>query len=57
MSAVRQAAADYASITQRVAFGRVAFGRIVVPVRMAGTGWVSERIGIPQVRVNRVRFA
>ena len=57
MSAVLQEAAAYASITQRVAFGRVAFGRIVVPVRMAGSGWVSERIGIPQVRVNRVRFA
>ena len=52
MSAVRQEAADYASITQRVAFGR-----IVVPVCKSGGGMVSERLGTPQVRVNRVRFA
>ncbi len=51
MSAVRQGVA-YASITQRVVFGR-----IVVPVRMAAASMVSPRLGIPQVCVNRVRFA
>lgn len=52
MSAVRPESTDYASITQRVAFGR-----IVVAVRMSGGGMVSGPLGIPQVCVNRVRFA
>ncbi len=52
MSAVLQEAAAYASITQRVAFGR-----IVIPVRMSGGGMVSGPLGTPRVRVNRVRFA
>lgn len=51
MSAVRREAADYASITQRIAFGR-----IVVPVRMSGGGMVSGPLGISRVCVNRVRF-
>ena len=51
MSAVLQEAAAYASITQRVAFGR-----IVIPVRMSGGGMVSGPLGISRVCVNRVRF-
>lgn len=51
MSAVRPDA-TYASITQRVAFGC-----IVMPVRMAGGGMVSGPRGTPRVCVNRVRFA
>lgn len=51
MSAVRQEAADYASITQRIAFGR-----IVVPVRISGGGMVSGPLGTPRVYVNRVRL-